>query len=167
MCKFMGKYASSGTVYGNNYHLWVVFRYAEILLNYAEAENEYLSAPSVDVYNAIIELRKRVGIEAGDDNLYGLKPKMTQSEMRTVIQNERRIEMAFEEQRYWDIRRWRLAENIFTNPLKGMVIVSSLGSLSFNEVDVLSVTFDTKRYLYPIPYSEVIKNKNMIQNPKW
>lgn len=167
MSKFMGKYASNGTVYGNNYHLWVVFRYAEILLNYAEAENEYLSAPSSDVYNTIIELRKRAGIEAGDDNLYGLKPNMTQSEMRTVIQNERRIEMAFEEQRYWDIRRWRLAENIFTNPLKGMIIINSLGSLSFNEVDVLSATFDTKRYLYPIPYSEVIKNKNMIQNPKW
>ena len=90
----------------------------EVLLNYAEALNEYLSSPSDDVYNAIISLRKRVGIEPGDDEMYGLKKSMSQAEMRSVIQNERRIEMAFEEQRYWDIRRWRIAEDIFKSPLK-------------------------------------------------
>lgn len=167
MCKFMGKYDGSATKYENNYHLWVMYRYAEILLNYAEAENEYESSPSQSVYDAIIALRKRAGIEAGEDGLYGLKANMTQDEMRQVIYSERRIEMAFEEQRYWDIRRWRLAETIFQNPLKGMVIVKSLGTYTYNEVNVLSTKFDIKYYLYPIPYSEVQKNRNMIQNPKW
>ena len=93
---------------------------------------------------------------------------MTQDEMRKVIQNERRIEMAFEEQRYWDIRRWRLAEDIFKDPLKGLTIVKVLGgSPNYNEVSVLQATFELRRYLYPIPYSEMIKNDNMIQNPKW
>ncbi len=166
MRKFMGNFASA-TEYSNNYHLWVMFRYAEILLNYAEAENEYLPAPSKDVYDAIIALRKRVGIEAGKDKLYGLKPNMTRIEMRKVIQNERRIEMAFEEQRYWDIRRWRIAEEVFNTPLKGMAIVKSLGSTTYTEVDVLKINFEEKRYLYPIPYAEVIKNGKMVQNPKW
>lgn len=67
-------------------------------------KNEYLSSPSQDVYDAIIALRARAGIEAGnDESPYGLKKNMTQAEMREVIQNERRIEMAFEEQRYWVI----------------------------------------------------------------
>ena len=48
-----------------------------------------------------------------------------------------------------------------------MSIVSGAGSLSFERVDILSAKFDSRRYLYPIPYSEVIKNRNMVQNPKW
>jgi len=166
MRKFMGNFAGA-TEYSNNYHLWIIFRYAEILLNYAEAENEYLAAPSQDVYNSIILLRKRAGIAAGTDKLYGLKANMTKEEMRAVIQNERRIEMAFEEQRYWDIRRWRIAENVFSTPLKGMSITKTLSGLTYTEVDVLNANFEEKRYLYPIPYSEVIKNRNMVQNPKW
>ena len=167
MCKFMGKFGEESQ-YGNKIHLWVMFRYAEMLLNYAEAMNEYLSSPSQDVYDAIIALRARAGIEAGnDESPYGLKKNMTQAEMREVIQNERRIEMAFEEQRYWDIRRWRIAEEIFKNPLEGLEIRVKGNTTSFNEVDVLSTTFDVKRYLYPIPYNEVVKNDNMIQNPKW
>jgi hypothetical protein len=92
---------------------------------------------------------------------------MTQAEMRQVIQNERRIEMTFEEQRYWDIRRWRIAEDIFQTPLKGMNIVKTLTSTTYTEVDVLKGNFEEKNYLYPIPYTEVIKNSNMVQNPKW
>lgn len=166
MRKFMGNF-SSATEYSNGYHLWVIFRYAEILLNYAEAQNEYLDAPSQEVYDALILLRKRVAIAAGSDRLYGLKANMTKEEMREAIQNERRIEMAFEEQRYWDIRRWRIAEDVFRNPLKGMSIVKNLTSVVYTEVDVLTVNFEERRYLYPLPYSEVIKNSRMIQNPGW
>ena len=92
-----------------------MYRYGEVLLNYAEALNEYQSAPSQDVYDAIIALRKRAGID-GDDN-YGLGAlgSINKTDMRKIIQNERRVEMAFEEQRYWDIRRWRIAEEVFAN----------------------------------------------------
>ena len=136
-------------------------------MNYAEAQNEYLASPSQDVYNAVISLRKRVAIAAGTDKLYGLKANMTKDEMRIVIQNERRIEMAFEEQRFWDIRRWRIAEDIFKTPLKGMSIVKNFTSITYTETDVLNANFTEKNYLFPIPYSEVIKNSKMIQNPKW
>ena len=166
MRKFMGNF-ESGSEYQATLHNWVMFRYAEILLNFAEAENEYLSSPSQDVYDAIIALRKRAGIEAGNDNLYGLRDDMSQADMRKVIQNERRIELAFEEHRYWDIRRWRLAEMIYAQPVKGMFITTSLTGTTYIPQDVLTVDWDNKRYLYPIPYSEVIKNKNMVQNPNW
>ncbi len=165
MRKFMGDFESSDK-YDNTLHLWVMYRYAEILLNYAEALNEF-SGPTTEVYNSIIALRKRAGIEAGDDELYGLKAGMQKAEMRKIIQNERRIEMAFEEQRYWDIRRWKIAQEVFAKPIQGMQIVKAGGSLNFSPTVILTTSFDEKRYLYPIPYSEVIKNKNMVQNPKW
>ncbi|GCB36574.1 RagB/SusD family nutrient uptake outer membrane protein [Bacteroides faecalis] len=167
MCKFMGKFETEQD-YSNKLHLWIMYRYAEILLNYAEAENESLDTPSSDVYDAIIALRKRAGIEAGENN-YGLKEvgEMTQDQMRELIHNERRIELAFEEHRYWDIRRWRSAENIFRNPLKGLEIKTTGGKTSFININVLQTTFDVNRYFYPIPYSEVVKNDNMIQNPNW
>lgn len=167
MCKFMGKFEKDKTEYSGTNRVWVIYRYAEILLNYAEALNEALNEPNDEVYQALIALRKRAGIEPGDDEYYGLKQHMSQAEMRETIQNERRIEMAFEEQRYWDIRRWRLAEDIFQHPLKGLSILSSAGRTIYNETDVLTTTFETKRYLYPIPYSEVVKNDKMIQNPNW
>ena len=166
MRKFMGNFTGQ-PIYADTWHLWVMFRYAEILLNYAEALNEYELAPSQEVYNVIIAIRTRAGIEAGTNRLYGLEPGMTREEMRIIIQNERRIEMAFEEQRYWDIRRWRIAEEVFKTPLRGMSIVKTFTSTVYTEVDVLNVNFEEKRYLYPIPYSEVIMNSNMVQNPKW
>ena len=149
-----------------------IMRFADVLLMFAEAENEYLSTPSQAVYDAIIALRRRAGIEPGEKNLYGLTTNeqthnLTQAEMRKVIQNERRIELAFEEHRYWDIRRWRLAEQVYAQPIQGMYITKSQTSTTYVPQSVLNVQWDNKRYFYPIPYSEVIKNKNMVQNPNW
>ena len=172
MAKFMKDYQTSSN-YEDNIHLWVMYRYGEVLLNYAEALNEVaLVGGTIDnkeVLNSLIQLRKRAGIEPGNENYYGLPAPQNYdaAEMREIIRNERRIEMAFEEQRYWDIRRWRIAEDIFKEPLKGLNIQVVGNKTIYNEVNVLSAEFDTKRYFYPIPYSEVIKNGNMIQNPNW
>lgn len=163
--KFMGNFEETDN-YDDALHLWIMFRYAEILLNFAEAENEY-AGPTTEVYKAITDLRSRAGIDPGADQRYGLKENMTQAEMRKVIRNERRIEMAFEEQRYWDIRRWRMAEDVFANPLYGLQITKSSGVLNYARIPVAEYSFENKRYFYPIPYSEVIKNSNMKQNPGW
>lgn len=163
--KFMGNFENQAS-YSEQLHVWIMFRYAEMLLNYAEAQNEY-AGPSDEIYQIIKNIRKRARIEAGTNGMYGLKAGMDQKEMRAVIQNERRIELAFEEHRYWDIRRWRIAETIFENPLMGLSIIKDGGTLTFNVVPVATTAFEPKRYLYPIPYSEVVKNSNMIQNPNW
>jgi hypothetical protein len=166
MRKFMANFSTLTAYDDNPLHLWVMFRYGEILLNFAEAENESVG-PTTEVYDALGLLRRRVGIASGSDSSYGLTPNMTKEEMRRTIQNERRIEMAFEEQRYWDIRRWRIAEDIFAEPLQGLQITKSSAGLNYARVPVAQYSFDSKRYFYPIPYAEVIKNKNMKQNPGW
>lgn len=166
MRKFMGKFENQND-YQDVRHDWIMFRYAEILLNFAEAENEF-SGPNNEVYQVLFQLRERAGIEAGDDNRYGLSAGMSKEEMREVIHNERRIEMAFEEQRYWDIRRWKKAEEIYTQPVYGLEISQAGGVKNYNVVTVRPpASFDEHRYLYPIPYSEVVKNSNMVQNPGW
>lgn len=163
--KFMGAFENEANYYDVR-HNWISFRYAEVLLNFAEAQNEY-AGPGDDVYQVIKDLRARAGIEAGNDGMYGLNSGMDKEEMRAVIQNERRIELAFEEHRYWDIRRWKIAEDVFNQPIEGLVIINSAGVMIPNFVDVLSTSFEERQYLYPIPYSEVIKNQNMVQNPGW
>ncbi|UYQ94443.1 RagB/SusD family nutrient uptake outer membrane protein [Chitinophaga horti] len=166
MRKFMGNFENASQ-YANTSHDWVMFRYAEVLLNFAEAENEYNGA-TADVYKAIRDVRARAGIAAGADGSYGLRANMSPAEMRAVIRNERRIELAFEEHRYWDIRRWKIAQSVFQQPLTGMSILLDGMGLTYTRVPVSRVTFAAPRmYLYPIPYGEVVKNDNMRQNPGW
>ena len=171
MRKFLNETFVTGTVYSNQTHNFPIFRYAEILLNYAEAQNE-ASGPDATVYAQLTSIRRRAGIDAGTGvglNLYGLKPSMTQAEMRTAIRLERRVEMAFEEQRFWDIRRWKIAENVLNGTLHGMQIVKNPdATFSYTRYDALNVTFDaSKMYRYPIAASEVNKNRNLTQNPNW
>lgn len=163
--KFMGKFENSGTYSNLNHHV-ILFRYAEILLNYAEALNE-VNGPVNEVLDAIKAIRKRAGITAGTDDRYGIAIGITKDQMRKLIINERRIEMAFEEQRFWDIRRWKIAEQVLNNPLKGMNIVKNAdGTFSYTILDIAPAVFDaSKNYLFPIPYSEIQTNPNMTQNP--
>lgn len=165
--KFMGKYESSASYSNQNHHV-ILFRYAEILLNYAEALNE-ASGPVADVYTAMKDIRKRAGVTAGADNLYGLPAAATKEQMRELIRNERRIELAFEEHRFWDIRRWKIAEQVMNQPVKGMNIVKDgSGNLTYTVVDVAPSVFDAaKMYWFPIPFSEIQTNPNMTQNPGW
>lgn len=167
MRKFMGDFENTAT-YAAHSEDWVIFRYAEILLTYAEARNETMASPDADVYNQLIALRKRAGVAAGGDNMYGLKAGMNQADMRTVIQNERRIEMAFEEERFFDIRRWKIAETVMNQPIQGQTIVKSGFGYNYNLTNEQTNKFIApKMYLYPIPYDEVVKNPNMKQNPGW
>ncbi|MFT3903014.1 MAG: RagB/SusD family nutrient uptake outer membrane protein [Niabella sp.] len=168
MRKFMGAFEATNN-FSSVFHDVILFRYAEVLLNYAEAKNEF-SGPDAEIYKVLTDLRKRAGIEEGGNGQYGLKPvsEMTQNDMRQAIRNERRIELAFEEHRYWDIRRWKIAETVMNTPLHGMSIVrGSSGRLSMSEKEVFTPVFKTRQYLYPIPYDEVVKNSNMRQNPGW
>jgi hypothetical protein len=164
MRKFMGEFETAQN-YGDTPHDWPVFRYAEILLNYAEAQNEF-AGPTTEVYDAIRSIRQRAGIQSGGGT-YGLEAGLTKEEMRMAIRNERRIELAFEEHRYWDIRRWKIAEDVFSTPVNGVIIVKAGTQLNFNIVPVQDGAFDEKRYFYPISFDEVIKNGNMVQNPQW
>lgn len=169
--KFLGLNETKADNSGFNgaYHHYQIIRYAEILLNYAEALNEAdTDANKADIEDCIIKLRKRAGIEAGDDERYGLPATYTQEEMRDIIRNERRIELAFEEHRFWDIRRWKIAEDVMNEPVEGVEIMRQAdGSFDYNYVNVRTSTFDERMYWYPIPRGEMNGNTKLTQNPGW
>lgn len=169
MRKFMANHAE-GTAYASQTHNFIIFRYAEILLNFAEAGNELGDVASA--HKQLIALRKRAGITAGADGNYGLKAPgaYTVADMRQAIMLERRIEMAFEEQRFWDIRRWKTAEVVLNGQLNGMKITKDAvsGALTYTRTPVKTVSFNASRmYLYPIPYDLMSKSEALTQNPNW
>ena len=150
---------------------WVYMRYAEILLNYAEALNESDNvANSTAIFNALDLLRNRANLrpfDAADKTL--LKD---QAEMRNYIKRERRLELAFEEHRFWDLRRWKDAETVLNQPVKGMRITKDeAGNFTYTVFDADTRVFDPKMYWYPIPRKEILKYRNagktIVQNPGW
>jgi hypothetical protein len=165
MRKFMGMFENT-TTYSSHSSDWVVFRYAEILLTLAEAENEAAGTPPADCYSQLYSLRARAGIDPGTGK-YGVPQNMSTTQMRAFIQNEWRIEFAFEEHRYFDIKRWKLAETIMNQPRTGVSIVETGATLTFNPINVLNTSFTTKQYFHPIPYNEILKDPSLKQNPGW
>lgn len=141
---------------------WVIMRYAEVLLNYAEAQNEAIG-PDVTVYQAINDIRKRAKMPE-------LPAGLTQPEMRAKIRHERRIELAFEDQtRYNDLRRWKEAANALNKSVNGVTITKATnGSLTFAAKKSGSRVFTDKNYWQPIPLTEIATNPNLKpQNEGW
>lgn len=167
MRKFMGNFENE-TKYASHPRSAIYIRYAEILLAYAEALNES-TGPVSEVYDQLAALRQRAGIEAGGDGMYGLKPGMSQGEMREVIRNERRMELAFEGQRFFDIRRWKIAEDVYAKPLHGKRITISpgTGELASQTVPVVTPFFVPKMYRFPIPYKVLVVSDGLEQDPDW
>jgi len=172
-----GIYTSTGTLTGyfrfkmcnaasgELYRPWVVMRYAEVLLNAAEATNEY-AGPTSEVYGWLKAIRSRAGIAAGSDGLYGLKAGMTKTEMREAIWHERRVELAFEEHRFWDIRRWMIAPQTENAETHGMEITRAAnGSFSYRVIVIRKHVFTDAMYFWPIPQSELTKSPALKQNP--
>lgn len=161
--KFLGNFSGS-TAFSSQSHNFPLFRYAEVLLNHAEALNELGQVEAA--VNQIKTLRARAGIAAGANTRYGIKAGITQDEMRTLIQNERRIELAFEEHRFWDIRRWKIAAQVLTTPLTGVRIMNGT-PVTYQPIPVLTPTFSNRLYHMPIPYDEMLKNSKLVQNEGW
>ncbi|WP_398453185.1 RagB/SusD family nutrient uptake outer membrane protein [Sphingobacterium thalpophilum] len=159
--KFMGNFETLNN-YSNVNHDFILFRYAEVLLNYAEARNERLDRPDAAVYSAVEQLRQRAGLSP-----YLLPAALSREQMRDIIHNERRKELAFEEHRFYDVRRWKTAETDFNAQLHAMRIYQTGTGTIRQPVPLLKMVFDKKMYLAPIPFYEVIKNPKMIQNPGW
>ncbi|MBC7888764.1 MAG: RagB/SusD family nutrient uptake outer membrane protein [Ferruginibacter sp.] len=156
---------TNSTAYSNQSHNFILFRYAEILLNYAEALNE--AGRTEDAVQQIILIRKRAGIANGTNNRNGIKAGISQAEMRDIIRTERRVELAFEEHRFWDLRRWKIADQVLNSSLTGMKIISSGTTLTYQVVPVTNIVFTNRLYHMPIPYDETTKNRKLLQNEGW
>lgn len=142
---------------------YIFLRYAEVLLNYAEALNES-DGPTAEVYAAVNAVRLRAGIAA-------LPASLTQDAMRKRIINERAVEFAFEDMRWWDILRWKKGIEIVTQPLKGMSITKAGAIFTYTVVSLpanYQKTFLDYMHLYPIPLNEILKSAGILQqNPGW
>ena len=140
---------------------WIYFRYAEILLSYAEAQNEAVG-PDASVYAAVNAIRQRTGVA-----MPALKTGLTQAQMREKIRNERRIELAFEEHRYYDVRRWKIADKTENVPAYGIEIGKAGNAFTYAKKEALTgKSFAEKQYWLPIPRAEIQASNNKLeQNP--
>ena len=139
----------------------ILIRYAEILLTYAEAKIE-LNQLDNSVYDAINKVRQR-----SDVNMPAITPGKTQAQLRSIVRQERMVELAFEGQRFFDIRRWRIAELVMPGKVYGLTYKDASGNLQTVEVPGFTKIWDNKNYLWPIPQKEIELNPNLTQNPGW
>jgi hypothetical protein len=133
------------------------------LLGYAEAQNEAVG-PDQSVYDAVNAIRARV-------NLPNLTAGLTQAQMRDAIRQERRVEFCYENKRFYDIIRWRIAHQVLSNDLHGMKITNTVPANNSGvwQYEVVPLnhphTFNMKQYLHPIPQPVIAQNTKLIQNP--
>ena len=110
-------------------------------------------------------------LRLGDLDAHGLVlvVHLDAAAMRTAIKHERRIELAFEDHRYWDLRRWDDAGTVLNRPLRGVKVTRSGDGFAYTPFEVAKRIFDApKMNLYPIPQAEIVKSGGVLdQNPGW
>ncbi|WP_255486800.1 RagB/SusD family nutrient uptake outer membrane protein [Mucilaginibacter sp. SP1R1] len=175
---------------------WMEIRYAEVLLNLAESAAEVGNlGVGQEAYANLIAVRKRAGIEAGDDGLYGLTAGMSHDQMITAIMYERQIEFAFEGKRYWDLRRRKLLEStlngkkrtgltvllnndqsgsdylLLTRDASANSSLDNLYSTSFTVtpkvLDTYSINVQSADYFFGLPTAAIQNNPNLQQTNTW
>jgi hypothetical protein len=168
---YLNKYVTQNLDLTKNqtyYHQWICFRLTEIYLDYAEALNEAYGPDDKSTYTltareAVNMVRARAGVA-----MPAIPLGLTKDQFRDRLRNERRVELAFEEHRYWDVRRWGIGTSAFNEDLRGVKITNTGTGFTYSPYVVESRTFKPEMDLYPIPYEEVLKsNGNIIQNPGW
>lgn len=142
---------------------WKELRLGEVLLNYAEAQNQ-AAGPDASVLEAINQVRRTHG------GLPGLPAGLSKQQVTDRIMQERKVELAFEGHRFWDLRRWKKAEEVLHDKyFHGMKItVDAAGKRTFTPFELSTLpkqVFLPKHYLMPINLAELNKNKNLQQNP--
>ncbi len=161
----------SGATFVPKRYDWPIMRLADLYLLYAEALNECKAKPDSEVYEYIDLVRKRAGLE-GVEKSWSTYSKYndkhtTQEGMREIIQQERNIELAFEAHRFWDIRRWGLAIEYFTQPIQGWNIEGADNKDFYQPITIDNINYTFRDILWPIQESELQINPNMVQNPGW
>ncbi|MDP4209251.1 MAG: RagB/SusD family nutrient uptake outer membrane protein [Bacteroidota bacterium] len=152
-----------------DFHMPLI-RLSGLYLLYAEALNE-VSGPSATVYKYIDKVRERAGVPGIQTAWasYAKNPSKitTQDGLRTIIHQERRIELCFEAQSGWDLRRWKELQSVLSVPVQGWSIYETQALNYYRPRTVITPIFGLKNYLWPIKDDDLIVNKNLVQNPGW
>jgi SusD family. len=144
---------------------WVYVRLAQMYLDYAEALNE-TSPDDPDILKYVNLIRERAGLPQYGAGMDPLPVPVGQDAIRNIIRHERQIELAFENVRYFDLRRWKIAPQTMGADVYGMNIFAD-GDAFYQKVLVQKRRFLPRDYLWAIPNSEILKNKYLVQNPGW
>ena len=157
---------SASTGSGGKRHSWITFRLSEFYLNYAECVFHLLG--SADATNSTFTLSPREAVNMirnrSDVGMPEFPIGMSNDAFITKYQRERMVEMAFEGQRFWDVRRWKIGDTQKT--IMKMTITLNGENLTFERV-ASNRYWNDKMYLFPIPDAELRINKNLTQNPGW
>lgn len=166
--KFMNDAYPLQNPWGNaGFQPWFYIRYAEVLLNFAEAANEEYGADVVpagstlSARTAINLIRQRPSV-----NMPDVPAGLSKSQMRDAIRYERRVELAFEEHRFYDVRRWKIADVTENKPAGGITVTKSGSTFTYApKVALEGRKFETKHYWLPIPRAEIqASNSKIDQN---
>lgn len=156
----------SGSTSTKKHHNWILFRYAEVLLNYAEAMTnafgpDYTDAQfPISAREAVNQVRKR-----SDVNMPELPAGMSKADFLERLKNERRVELAFEGHRFWDVRRWKDLNQ--TANIYGVKVKKTDNGFSYDKFLYETRTITDNLYFYPISNTEKYKNPSLGQNPGW
>ena len=150
------------------YHYTPRIRFTEIFLAYAEAANEAWGPTNggsygFSAYDVIKAIRKRAMGDAIGDDPYLESVKGNKDEMRKLIRNERRLELCFENKRFWDLRRWNSNISELNEAAQGMEITGS----SYKKIEVETRNYKEYMIYGPLPYSDVLKFSALEQNAGW
>ena len=152
------------------FHYTARIRYTEIFLIYAEAANEAYGptgkgSHNYSAYDVIKAIRARAGVGASNGDAYLESIKADKDKMSALIRNERRLELCFENHRFYDLRRWKVSLN---ETAKGMQIdKNSDGTLKYTPIDTEARNYKAYMNYGPIPYSEMQKWTQLQQNVGW
>lgn len=152
------------------YYVWPIMRLANLYLLYAEALNEAIG-PNDESIRMLDLVRERGGLKGVKESWdqYSKNPNKykTQDGLREIIQQERTIELMFEGQRLWDIRRWKTATQEMNMPVRGWNVFEKTEEAYYKIATIYEQTFYNKHYFWPIKESTLQVNRNLVQNPGW
>ncbi|MFT4094103.1 MAG: RagB/SusD family nutrient uptake outer membrane protein [Niabella sp.] len=156
--------------YTQTWYPWPVLRLADLYLLYAEAANEY-NGPTDQAFYYLNLIRDRADLPTVQDawTNYSTNPGkyQTRDGLREIIHRERTIELAFEGKRYWDLVRWKEAEDQLNVAITGWNVLKAAEADYYTPTTLYQRTFSQKDYLWPIQETSLYQNSNLVQNPGW
>lgn len=156
----------TGATVTKKHHNWVLFRYGEILLNYAEAMANAFTPTYTDAnfpmsaLEAVNKLRARIDVD-----MPPYPADISKEDFIKRLKNERRVELAFEGHRFWDVRRWKDLDK--TTDIYRVQIRKNGNEIVYDKQLYDTNVFNNCMYFYPIANTEIFKNENLDQNEGW
>ncbi|TCC99724.1 RagB/SusD family nutrient uptake outer membrane protein [Pedobacter hiemivivus] len=160
-----------GTTCSTNPFPWPIIRLSDLYLLYAEAQNESEATPSEETFKYINLVRERAGLNSVQSSWtnFSTNPEKfsSTSGMREIIHKERLIELAFESQRLWDLRRWKEAAKELNTSITSWDMGQEAAVGYYRPVSLFNQTFASKDYFWPISEANITANRNLVQNLGW